>query len=71
LLPLGGAATGVTTDGLLFPLQEATMVPGSTWGVSNEMLAERAAVTVADGVIAAVQPGVRGALADRAQWGRP
>jgi thiamine pyrophosphokinase len=71
LLPLGGAATGVSTEGLLFPLHDATVEAGSTWGVSNELLAERAVVSVSGGVIAAVQPGARGALADRAQWGGP
>jgi thiamine pyrophosphokinase len=37
LLPLGGPAEGVRTDGLRFPLHRETLAPGTTRGVSNEM----------------------------------
>jgi len=62
LLALGGRAEGVTTSGLLFPLQDATLSPGMSWGVSNEMTGNEASITVRRGVLAAVQPGERGAL---------
>src|SRR5436190_808954 len=35
LLALGGAAHGVRTEGLEFPLRGETLYPGSTRGVSN------------------------------------
>ena len=72
LLALGGRARGVSTAGLLFPLRHAELRPGSSWGVSNELTEPGSAwVEVLDGVVAVVQPGVPGALADRAQLDRP
>ena len=41
LLALGGPASGVTTDGLRWPLRAETLQPGSTRGVSNEIVAGR------------------------------
>ena len=38
LLAAGGAAEGVTTDGLRYPLRGETLAPGSTRGVSNELI---------------------------------
>jgi thiamine pyrophosphokinase len=49
LLPLGEAAGGVTTAGLRWPLTDATLPPGSTWGVSNEAVAATASVRLAAG----------------------
>ncbi|MGD9750019.1 MAG: thiamine diphosphokinase [Acidimicrobiia bacterium] len=72
LLATGGAALGVSTGGLLFPLTDAELRPGSSRGVSNELLdPARAWVEVAEGTVTVIQPGVRGALADRAQLDRP
>jgi thiamine pyrophosphokinase len=62
LLPVGGPASGVTTEGLLFPLRDAHMAPGTSWGISNQLLGERAAVSVAAGVLLAVLPGLPGGL---------
>jgi thiamine pyrophosphokinase len=62
LLPAGGTASGVTTEGLLFPLAGATLEAGTSWGISNQMLGERAAVSVADGVLLVVLPGPLGPL---------
>jgi thiamine pyrophosphokinase len=56
LLPVGGPATGVVTDGLRFPLRRETLEPGSTRGVSNEFLATDASVALDDGVLVAVVP---------------
>ncbi len=36
LLPFGGPAVGVLTDGLRYPLRRETLAPGTTRGVSNE-----------------------------------
>jgi thiamine pyrophosphokinase len=60
LLPVHGPALGVRTDGLLYPLADEDLPVGSTRGVSNELLAGRAAVSLREGVLLAVQPGVAG-----------
>lgn len=56
LLPVAGPATGVTTAGLAWPLDGATIQPGSTHGVSNTFLSSGAAVSVDAGVLLAIQP---------------
>lgn len=60
LLAVGGPAAGVTTDGMRFPLHAETLHPGSTRGVSNELILPVAAVRVAAGVLLAIQPGQTG-----------
>jgi thiamine pyrophosphokinase len=60
LLPVHGAAVGVTTDGLLYPLRDEDLPVGSTRGVSNELAAPVATVTIREGVVLAVQPGQAG-----------
>lgn len=61
LLPVHGPAEGVTTEGLLYPLDNEDLLPGSTRGVSNEMLGERAGVALGGGVLVAIVPGETGA----------
>jgi thiamine pyrophosphokinase len=56
LLPAGGAARGITTTGLRWPLRDEDLVPGTTRGVSNEMTDPTATVALRDGVLVAVQP---------------
>jgi thiamine pyrophosphokinase len=56
LLPLGGPAVGVLTDGLRYPLRRETLPPGTTRGVSNEFVASRATVALESGVLLAVIP---------------
>ncbi len=58
LLPLGGPATGVTTEGLEYPLAGETLEPGTTRGVSNVFTSAEARVTLTDGVLLAVRPEV-------------
>jgi thiamine pyrophosphokinase len=60
LLPAHGVAIGVTTTGLLYPLADEDLPAGSTRGVSNELTATAATVTVRAGVLLAVQPGTLG-----------
>jgi thiamine pyrophosphokinase len=60
LLPVHGPATGVTTQGLLYPLTGEDLPPGSTRGVSNELTGTEATVELEAGVLLAVQPGVLG-----------
>ena len=59
LLPLGGSARGVLTEGLRFPLHSEDLHPGSTRGVSNELVADCAHVSLTDGVLLAVFPHAR------------
>ena len=51
-----GPATGVTTDGLEFPLQRETLEPGSSRGVSNVFASGTARIEVENGVLLAVRP---------------
>ncbi|MDP1820417.1 MAG: thiamine diphosphokinase [Acidimicrobiales bacterium] len=57
LLPVHGVASGVSTTSLLYPLADEDLAPGSTRGVSNEMTATPALVSVRAGTLLAVQPG--------------
>ena len=57
LLPLHGAAEGVTTRGLVYPLSGETLTAGSSRGISNLFAVEAAAVTLERGAIAVVRPG--------------
>ena len=59
LVPAGGDATGVTTDGLRWALSDDTLPFGSTRGVSNVMLGAQATVSVAGGTLLAIQPSGR------------
>jgi thiamine pyrophosphokinase len=59
LLALGGPARGVHTAGLLFPLSGETLHPGSTRGLSNELLERVAQVSLDDGVLLVVLPDAR------------
>lgn len=56
LFAFGEPAHGVRTEGLRWALDGESLEPGSTRGVSNELLTAEAAVSVTDGVIVAVQP---------------
>jgi len=56
LLPIGGEARGVTTDGLRYPLTDDVLAPGSTRGVSNVLLGTEASVSLRDGTLLAIQP---------------
>jgi thiamine pyrophosphokinase len=56
LLPIGGPALGVRTEGLRFPLHRETLLPGSTRGVSNEFLGAVARVSLDTGVLLAILP---------------
>jgi thiamine pyrophosphokinase len=57
LLPVHGDALGVTTIGLRWPLQAATLTAGTSWGVSNVFTAATATVSLHHGTLLAVQPG--------------
>lgn len=57
LLPVHGPAARVTTKGLRWALLEADLAPGTTRGVSNEVVAADAAVAVGEGTVVVVRPG--------------
>jgi thiamine pyrophosphokinase len=56
LLPAGGIARGIVTDGLEYPLAHEDLVPGTTRGVSNVMTSPTASVALAEGTLLVVQP---------------
>ena len=56
LFALHGPAEDVRTEGLTYSLDGETLEPGSTRGVSNVLLGERARVSVGSGVLLAVCP---------------
>ncbi len=56
LLAVGGAAHGLTSTGLRWVLAESTLEPGSTRGLSNELVADAASLSLAAGVVLAIQP---------------
>ena len=57
LLAFHGPATGITTTGLRFPLDDDGLDPGSTRGVSNEVVGPHATVTVTTGIVLVIRPG--------------
>ena len=69
LQPIGGPAHGVTTEGLSYPLTDATLDPFAGRGIANVVVAEPVRVTVGDGVVLAISAPTRstglGAVRDR------
>ncbi len=51
LIPVSERVTGVSTRGLKYPLVNATMTLGTSWGVSNEFVEERAGVAIGEGIL--------------------
>ena len=51
LIPLDGAVEGITTENLQYPLDEETLERGSTRGISNVMVHERARVLSTHGAL--------------------
>lgn len=51
LIPLQGAATGITTRGLQYALRNETLPLGPARGISNVMLAEKAEVELGGGLL--------------------
>ena len=60
LLPLHGAAEGVRTEGLRYPLAGETLEPGSSRGISNVFTGNSARVSLERGVLLAVRPDSEG-----------
>ncbi|HPH94600.1 MAG TPA: thiamine diphosphokinase [Anaerolineaceae bacterium] len=55
LLPWQGLAEGVTTEGLRYPLFAETLYPERTRGISNELLAETARVSLKRGQLLCIR----------------
>lgn len=53
---VGGKALGVTTEGLYYPLKNATLTPDFPLGVSNRFVSDTAAITVERGCLLVVLP---------------
>lgn len=58
LLPLGGPASDVTTEGLLYPLDGETLPPGPARGLSNVRIAPAASVTLRRGSLLVIETRV-------------
>lgn len=56
LLPVGGDSCGITTEGLQYPLHDATLRPGTSRGVSNVLIANAASVVLDVGTLLVIQP---------------
>ena len=55
LLPLFGPVTGVRTDGLAYPLNDETLFPDHTRGISNRMVDGEASVSITTGLLLCIQ----------------
>lgn len=53
-IPLSPAVTGITYNGLEYPLLDATLALGSTRGVSNVVASSPATITIKEGVLLVV-----------------
>jgi thiamine pyrophosphokinase len=62
LLPVGGDAQGVVTSGLRYALQDEPLPPGSTRGVSNEVMAGAASVQLKSGMLLIIETAVEGEI---------
>jgi thiamine pyrophosphokinase len=60
LLAAGGPALGVRTTGLRYPLDGEDLLPGSTRGLSNELVQAVATVSLQQGTLLAVQTDLGG-----------
>lgn len=54
ILPIGGPASGVNSEGLQFKLADDILPAGSTRGISNVLTEERAVVRLSSGVLLAI-----------------
>lgn len=61
LLPVGGDARGVTTEGLRWRLDEAVLRLGRSRGLSNEVIGEPASVRIDEGTLIVIETTLKGA----------
>lgn len=55
LLAMSDQVTGLTTEGLLYPLHDFTLLQGMSRGISNEFVATQALVTIKSGWLMVIQ----------------
>jgi len=55
LIPLTSTVEGVTTEGLKYPLNEASLSVGFAIGVSNEIVGELASIRIKNGLLLVIQ----------------
>jgi len=51
IMPLTKSVEGVTTSGLKYPLENATLTKGNTLGISNEIIEREAGVKISSGIL--------------------
>ena len=51
LIPHGGAVCGLTLKGMKYPLDDATLTPDVSLGISNEMIDEEASISFTQGAL--------------------
>jgi thiamine pyrophosphokinase len=61
LLPIDRDAVGVTTEGLRWPLDGATLRIGRSRGISNEIVTAPASIEVRDGTLLVIETAIKGA----------
>jgi thiamine pyrophosphokinase len=54
IFPLSGPATGITLEGMEYPLENAILEPGDTLGFHNELIGSEATVSVEEGTLLVV-----------------
>jgi thiamine pyrophosphokinase len=54
IFPLSGPATGITLEGMEYPLENAALEPGDTLGFHNELIGRKASVSVGEGALLVV-----------------
>jgi thiamine pyrophosphokinase len=55
LLPFAGDAVGVTIKGFYYPLENATLKTGSSWGVSNRITEAKGRIDVREGYLLVIK----------------
>lgn len=55
LIPMTTQVKGITTEGLMYPLKNATISIGTSYGISNEILGPRASVDIKSGILIMIQ----------------
>ena len=58
IFPFGGEAEGVSLSGFRWNLNNDTLKPGSTRGLSNEIIESHGDVSVQKGILLTIQPGL-------------
>jgi len=55
VMPLAGPATGVSVRGAQYPLDNATLIVGSTIGLSNKVTDDRLQISIEKGIVLVMQ----------------